>query len=240
MRTRTCMWLLAGAGLLQACGCSGSAPHDQPALLAGSKEAFSIEGVNPASLDQVDRKERFAVAVKGLTFDDGFMKVREEHAIKRDPATARTMIELGRVAYENNDRDLATLRFATAFRADDSDPKAAIWLVKAFTMKGKTSERIAAARTAALLAPRSAEAHYELGLAFWTRGDLAAGDLTAAKWAFMDALLDDAGHGPSLERLAVASYFEGDGAGARAYLARARAVGQPVPAQLDALLADVP
>jgi tetratricopeptide (TPR) repeat protein len=231
-----------GGGCGSGCAPASATPAAASDASASSADAsaMTIDGVNPANINDVDKSERFAAAVKGLSFEGERLSVLPAHAVKRNPGASAEFLRLGRAAYDANERDVATLQFANAFRADDRNADAAYWLAKAFALRGKTEQRIASARTATELAPESAEARYELGMALWTRGDLSQGDTIAATWAFLDALSVNPAHGPSLERLAVASYYEGDAAAARQYAARAKAAGQTVPAQLEAMLTQMP
>jgi tetratricopeptide (TPR) repeat protein len=208
-------------------GCAGTTTS--PSIFAS--DDVEIDGVNPATIESVDKTEKFAAAIRGLVFENGRVRVDPQYAPPRNDQMSENRVILGREAIDLNQRDAAIIHMAAAIRLNPDNADAYFGLGRAVTLRGKTAEAAASFRTALELRPGWTDAQFELGMSLWR-----AGQLEDATTEFRAIVANDPNHGPSLERLAVAAYYAGDRAAAAQYARASEAAGHPVPSQLWELL----
>lgn len=198
---------------------------------APSPTALVYDGVGPDSIDSVDKRERYDKAVLPLEFKDERVTIKPEYAIATSRSGSDAAVQRGSSAINRNARDVAIVEFVNAVRLNPTSADAYFGLGNALTTRDKTAESIAAYNTAVTLRPDWIQARYALGLAYWK-----ADRLDDATSQFRAILAQDAHHGPSHERLAVAAYYAGDKQLALQHAAAAKAAGTDVPPQLYDLL----
>lgn len=196
-----------------------------------SKAELVYDGIGPDSIDSVDKRERFDKAVLPLVFTNERVTIKAGYEIAASSGGSAAAVKRGNDAVKLNARDVATVEFVNAIRLNPKNAEAYFGLGSSVTMRGKTSEAIAAYATAIELRPDWIQARYELGMAYWKANRMS--DATAQ---FRVILEQDPQHGPSHERLAVAAYYAGDKQDALRHAAAAKAAGTDVPAQLYELL----
>lgn len=196
-----------------------------------SKAELVYDGIGPDSIDSVDKRERFDKAVLPLEFKNERVTIKAGYEIAASAGGSAAAVRRGNDAVNLNARDVATVEFVNAIRMNPKNADAYLGLGNSVTMRGKTTEAIAAYATALELRPQWVRAQYELGMAYWKAARME--DATAQ---FRAILARDAQHGPSHERLAVAAYYAGDKQEALRHAAAAKAAGTDVPAQLYELL----
>lgn len=155
------------------------------------------------------RNARYLDAIRGLTFDNGFVglaadwqQVLAERASGED---LQTILERGADRFNKNMVIEALEAYTVAVLVDPAAPAAFEGLGFALVAKGKSNEGIAAFRTALRLDPNLINARYALASAHWMKGDLQE---AVENWRQLLLMVPD--HVNTHERLGIALYYLGD------------------------------
>jgi Flp pilus assembly protein TadD len=205
-------------------GCGSPSPSDASA----SAGAPATGPMNEKERLDAERWER---ATAGLILDAPGGLVEVQPLAAGSVAAAGEHVTDGRRLVGENRVMEALEQFTLAARNDPSNAAAYAGLGMTLGRKGKQDAAIAAFRTAVARDESDPTYRYELAMSLW-RASMqreAIDEMNAV------VVIDD-DHGPGHERLAVWSYYAGDHDTAWRHLHRAEELGNPVPAQLVALL----
>lgn len=208
-----------------------------PGLLGGCRTTAPPRSVSEAGTagPRNERQRlgeiRWARATDGLTFGGaaGRVEVRalpggSSAAAEAHLASADELLGLNRVMQ-------AMEQYTLAARNDPQRAEAYVGLGITLQQKGKTTEAIAAFRTAVDRDERRLDARYRLALALWS-----AMEQDQALQEMNGVLTLDGDYVSAHERLAVWNYYVEDYTAAWRHLHRAQALGGALPAQLISLL----
>ncbi len=216
-----CCGLLVVSAALLACRPLTPAP-----ALAGPASA------SPMSEREKLEAERWERATRGLHFETPSGLVEVERIVTGSPLSAAEHQRQGDELLALNREMEALEEYGLAVRNDPQLARAYVGIGAVLERKGKLEPALASFRTAVDRDGRDLEARYELATALWTASRQAE---AVAQMQSLLSLKDD--YGPAHERLAVWSYYRGEHDAAWRHLHRAQELGNPVPAQLAALLA---
>lgn len=189
------------------------------------------EAAGPQAMPQDPRRElnelkeaRFREAVSGLAFQESVVVV-EPLAEGGHPASERHL-RAGLDELAANKTTGALRSITLAVRADPGWAPPYDGLGKALLAKGKDELALAAFRTAVSRDPAYIDARFDLAS---TLSRLGRRDEAIAAMEEVVAL--DPGHAPAHERLAIWSWYAGDGEAARRHARAARELGHDLPPQ---------
>ena len=199
----------------------------EPLVVSGNAKAASpIEDY---------RQARYLDAIRGLTYESGFVELDtnaqevlgEGHAGEDVDA----LLERGAEQLEHNMVIEALETYTLAALVDPTAASAYEGLGRAFVTKGKTENAIASFRTTLRVDPILTEARYRLGAAYWMQGDF-----QEAVDTWQEVVDLDSNHARTHERLAIALYYMSDYQGSWQHVHAAEALGYEVPPQFRPLL----
>jgi Flp pilus assembly protein TadD len=225
MRRTYRTWTLVGV-LACVAGCTCDKPADDAATTASATETTGAAA--PVTNYKVERWRR---AMAGITIEDGRLVVDPDGAAamvaEAQPTTAAAQYELGREELIGNHYEASIHAFRNAIALDPSDPSSFVGLARAFTAKGRMDEALASYYAARDLDDARVDIHVGIADTLQRRGEL-----SEAVDAWQLVIDMDPNDGRAHARLGTLLYLDGDTDGARFHIAQARALGQPVPAQL--------
>ncbi|MHC4413984.1 MAG: tetratricopeptide repeat protein [Planctomycetota bacterium] len=172
----------------------------------------------------------FQVAVRGLSFETGFVDV-VDLLDRSDRSVAMRHQAEGLEALESNRFTDAVARLTFAVRAAPDWPVAYHGLGQALEAKGRTEHAVASYRTALRLEPGRVDARFDLASALARLGR----EHEAIEEMERVCELDPQ-RGEAQERLAIWSYYTGDNAAAWRHVHAAHDLGRTLPPQFMALL----
>ena len=214
------------------------APLVVGALLAGcSSDLSTLEagsGGGSASPVENYKEQRMRDAMRGLSYDRGMVSLTAEAGQIAQRGTleegARLAAEAAKV-FETNDFPAAIAAYTKAVIVAPQRAETYLGLGRALLPKGRTVEAEAAFRTALGLNPKSLETKIEIARLVDSRGESEA---TIAAWK--NVLSQDPKVAEAHSRLAVATYYKGDAAGAWRHISACERLGGSVPAQFKDLV----
>ena len=181
------------------------------------------------------REARYRNAVRGLTYQSGFVEVGADAADVLAEGHAGegvdVLLERGEGQLGENRVVEALATYTLAVLVDPAAPSAYEGLGRAVVAKGKAENAIASFRTALRIDPSLSEARYRLGAAYSMRGRL-----QEAVDAWQELVDLDPNHAKAHERLAIALYYLHDYEGAWRHVHAAEALDYKVPPQFRPLL----
>ena len=221
MAVSVCAWCLLGCR------------SDQPAGTLSDRGHAPGAGLAPPS-DY--RKELLRQAMRGLRYESGRVEIDEAVAdtiVHRGTrAEAMAEYERGEAFLQQNQRIQAIGAFTRAVLIDPDEALLYEGLGTALLTKQKTHEALAAYRTALDRDPLLTTARLHLADALQRLGQHAE-----AANELREVIRREPDNGPARSRLAIVLYYVGDDTGAWEQVHAAEALGQPVPPQFRALLA---
>lgn len=220
--------------IVLASGCTGDAT-ESPAPAPAGEIAAPAAGASPVASDWKAEQKRLALL--GLAYQTGFVTVVPGDAALRvagpDAEAAERALQRGAELLAKNDRLGAVSACTEAVLFAPESPSALAGLGDALLAEQMVHEAAAAYRTALRYAPESADLHLDLGDALW-RVDQRPEAIAEA----LEATRLDPAFGRAHAKLAVWSWYAHDLPGAWREVHGAEALGESVPPQFRALLAD--
>ncbi|MCC6404399.1 MAG: hypothetical protein IT207_10375 [Fimbriimonadaceae bacterium] len=214
---------MTATAVMLVCGCS------QPVAEIAVPNGSAASAVPALDAKHALSQERTARAMAGLEVRGGLLLV--VRPIQATPAQAQALLAQARASLVENSWFVCCEAYGKALRAAPGSAEAYEGFAQAAMTDVKTDLAEVALRSALKFEPSRLSARFKLGELRQMAGDYAGAreewaQVAAASPRFRDVEA----------RLATVAYFDGDAPSARRHLAKAKALGQSVPPQFEALL----
>ncbi len=216
-------------------GCRPNEPAQPSAQQAPGAVKASTAGGGANPIEDY-RQARYQEAIRGLTYESGFVERAEgwEKVLADGPGgeDVEALLKQGEALLDENLFVDAIRTYTRVVLLEPQTVTAYRGLGQALIGKGKTDKVIASYRTALRLDPSLIETRYDLALTYWMQDDS-----QQAVDTWREVLGLDPNHAKSHERLSISLYYLGEYESSWRHFHAAEALGHEMPPQFKPLLA---